>query len=172
MKWLLLGLLFLVACSGGAQMHTLVLMETSLGNVKIELFDDTMPVTTANFKALVSNGFYDGVIFHRVIPGFMAQGGDPTDTGRGGPGYVIKDEFAAGVSNVRGTLSMANAGPNTGGSQFFLNVADNTFLDGKHPVFGKVVDGLDVVDKIVSTPRDGSDRPLTPVVMKKVTLVK
>ncbi|MDO8628790.1 MAG: peptidylprolyl isomerase [Nanoarchaeota archaeon] len=153
-------------------MHALVMMETSLGNVKIELLDDTMPVTTDNFKSLVGKGFYDGIIFHRVIPGFMVQGGDPTGTGRGGPGYMINDEFAPGLSNVRGTLSMANAGPNTGGSQFFINVADNTFLDGKHPVFGKVVEGLDVVDKIVNTPRDGNDRPLTPVIMNKVYVVE
>jgi Peptidyl-prolyl cis-trans isomerase (rotamase) - cyclophilin family len=145
--------------------NTRVILETSMGNVKIELFDD-MPVTAGNFKKLVEKGFYNGVVFHRVIPKFMIQGGDPTGTGMGGPGYTIKDEFGKNNRNVRGTISMANAGPNTGGSQFFINVVDNNYLDSKHPVFGKVVEGMEVVDAISNVKRDRNDRPLTPVVIK------
>ncbi len=152
-------------------MHTFVLLETTLGNIKIELFDDTMPLTTGNLKKLVSNGFYNGVIFHRVIPNFMIQGGDPTGTGMGGPGYTIKDEFSKNNKNDRGTISMANAGPNTGGSQFFINVANNNFLDDKHPAFGKVVEGMDVVDSISNAKRGRSDKPLTDIVIKKATIV-
>ncbi len=152
-------------------MGTVALLETSKGNIKIELFMDTMPITAGNFKKLVEEGFYDGVIFHRVIPGFMVQGGDPTGTGMGGPGYNIKDEFTDNNKNDRGTISMANAGPNTGGSQFFLNVADNNNLDPKHPVFGKIIEGMDVVDAIVSVERDSQDKPLTDVAIKKATIV-
>jgi peptidylprolyl isomerase len=139
-----------------------VLLETSMGDIKIQLYDD-MPVTAGNFEKLVGEGFYDGVIFHRVIDGFMIQGGDPEGTGRGGPGYAIKDEFTNNNRNNRGTISMANAGPNTGGSQFFINLVDNNFLDGKHPVFGKVIEGMDVVDAIGKVETDGSDRPVEEV---------
>jgi len=149
----------------GVDMAKTITLETNQGNIVIELFGD-MPITTGNFEKLISEGFYDGVIFHRVIPEFMIQGGDPTGTGMGGPGYKIKDEFN-GHSNVRGTLSMANAGPNTGGSQFFINLVDNTFLDSKHPVFGKVVEGMDVVDKIASVQRNAVDKPLEDVVIVK-----
>ena len=149
---------------------TIVNMKTSKGMIKIEMFDDKAPITAGNFEDLVKKGFYNGLIFHRVIPGFMIQGGDPKGDGTGGPGYNIKDEFFKGSSNKRGTLSMANAGPNTGGSQFFINVADNTFLDGKHPVFGKVIEGMDVVDAIVNTPTGPNDKPKTKVVMEKVTI--
>ncbi len=145
---------------------TTVLLQTTAGDITIELYDD-MPITAGNFKKLVSEGFYDGVIFHRVIPDFMVQGGDPTGTGTGGPGYTIKDEFTDHNRNDRGTISMANAGPNTGGSQFFLNVADNNFLDSKHPVFGKVVKGMDVVDKIANSPRNSRDIPLDEVKIVK-----
>ena len=149
-----------------------VKLETSKGEIVIEMYDD-MPVTVGNFVGLVEKGFYDGVVFHRVIPGFMVQGGDPEGTGMGGPGYVIKDEFthAGGNKNNRGTISMANAGPNTGGSQFFINVNDNNFLDSKHPVFGEVVEGMDVVDAIVNSATDGQDRPLEEIKMVKVELV-
>jgi peptidylprolyl isomerase len=136
-----------------------------MGNITIAL-DPDMPITTGNFETLAKKGYYDGVIFHRVIAGFMLQGGDPTGTGRGGPGYVIKDEFTPTNKNDRGTLSMANAGPNTGGSQFFINLVNNNFLDGKHPVFGKVVEGMDVVDKIGKTKTDREDRP-----KEKVTIL-
>lgn len=150
--------------------NPIVLMKTTLGDIKIELFLDTMPITAGNFKKLVEKGFYDGVIFHRVIPDFMVQGGDPTGTGTGGPGYEIKDEFTSSNKNERGTLSMANSGPNTGGSQFFINVKYNNFLDPKHPVFAKVIEGMDVVNKIVNVPRNRMDKPNDDVVMTKVTL--
>ncbi len=148
-----------------------VLLDTSMGKIRIELFEKDMPVTAGNFRKLVEQGFYNGVIFHRVIPGFMIQGGDPTGTGMGGPGYTIKDEFGARNRNSRGTISMANAGPNTGGSQFFINVADNNFLDRKHPVFGSIVEGMDVADAISKTRRDGNDRPLTKVVINSASVV-
>ena len=148
-------------------------LETTQGDVVIELYGD-MPVTAGNFKKLVEEGFYDGVIFHRVIAGFMIQGGDPTGTGTGGPGYTIEDEFVKGHSNVRGTLSMANSGPNSGGSQFFINLIDNTFLDydkqpltSKHPVFGEVIEGMDVIDKIANVAIGANDKPVEDVVIKK-----
>ena len=146
-----------------------VVFETNMGSIKIELFEKEMPITAGNFRKLVEQGFYNGVIFHRVIPDFMIQGGDPTGTGMGGPGYTIKDEFTKSNSNARGTISMANAGPNTGGSQFFINVVDNHFLNSKHPVFGKVVDGMDVADKISKVQRNRQDRPLSEVKIQKAT---
>jgi peptidylprolyl isomerase len=137
-----------------------VVLRTNMGDIKIQLYSD-MPVTAGNFEKLVKRGFYNGVIFHRVISGFMVQGGDPTGTGMGGPGYEIKDEFThkGGNKNSRGTISMANSGPNTGGSQFFINLVDNNFLDGKHPAFGTVMEGMDVVDKIAAVQTDSNDRP-------------
>jgi peptidylprolyl isomerase len=146
-----------------------VRLETTMGNITIAL-DPDMPITAGNFETLVKKGYYDGVIFHRVIAGFMLQGGDPTGTGRGGPGYAIKDEFTPVNKNDRGTISMANAGPNTGGSQFFINLVNNNFLDGKHPVFGKVVNGMDVVDKIGKTKTGREDRPLKDVVIVKAVM--
>ena len=151
---------------------TTVLLQTTMGDVKIELFDETMPITAGNFRKLVEKGFYNGTTFHRVIPNFMIQGGDPQGTGMGGPGYAIKDEFAKENRNARGTISMANAGPNTGGSQFFVNTVDNTRLDTKHPVFGRVVSGMEVVDAISRTPRDGRDRANKTVTIQKATIVK
>jgi peptidylprolyl isomerase len=149
----------------------LVRLETNKGNITIEL-DPHMPITAGNFETLVKKGYYNGVIFHRVISGFMLQGGDPTGTGRGGPGYAIKDEFTMSNRNNRGTLSMANAGPNTGGSQFFINLVDNNFLDDKHPVFGHVVEGIDVVDKIGKSKTDRDDRPKEPVTIVKAVMVE
>lgn len=151
---------------------TKVNLETNYGNIVIQLYKD-MPITTGNFEKLVSQGFYDNVTFHRVIEGFMIQGGDPTGTGAGGPGYNIKDEFThkGGNKNNRGTISMANAGPNTGGSQFFINLADNNYLDSKHPAFGEVVSGIDVVDKISTVQTDSNDRPLKPVIIIKATIL-
>ncbi len=142
-----------------------VVLETNVGNITIQLYSD-MSITAGNFEKLVGEGFYDGVIFHRVISGFMIQGGDPTGTGMGGPGYNIKDEFK-GHKNNRGTIAMANAGPNTGGSQFFINLVNNNFLDSKHPVFGEVIEGMDVVDKIANVETDGNDRPLEDVKIVK-----
>lgn len=150
---------------------TTVTFHTTLGDIVIEL-DKDMPITAGNFEKLASEGFYDGVIFHRVINGFMIQGGDPTGTGRGGPGYTIKDEFTNNNRNNRGTISMANAGPNTGGSQFFINLVNNNFLDAKHPVFGKIISGMDVVDAIASVETDANDRPVEDVVITRVTVSK
>ncbi|HTY16058.1 MAG TPA: peptidylprolyl isomerase [Methanoregulaceae archaeon] len=144
-------------------------LETSMGTISIEL-DPAMPVTAGNFEKLVRKGYYDGVIFHRVIDGFMVQGGDPTGTGCGGPGYAIPDEFTPGNRNNRGTIAMANAGPNTGGSQFFINLVNNNFLDDRHPVFGRVVAGMDVVDAIAKVRKDRSDKPITPVKIIKATM--
>jgi len=149
-----------------------VMLETNKGDIVIELYAE-MPITSGNFKKLVSEGFYDGVIFHRVIDGFMIQGGDPTGTGMGGPGYNIKDEFTRSEldKNLRGTIAMANAGPNTGGSQFFINLVDNTHLNGKHPVFGKVVEGMDVVNMIASVETDRNDRPIEDVMIIKAKIL-
>ncbi|MFA6022668.1 MAG: peptidylprolyl isomerase [Candidatus Pacearchaeota archaeon] len=140
----------------------IAVLHTNLGDIKIEL-SSNMPITAGNFEKLVNQGFYNGVIFHRVINGFMIQGGDPTGTGMGGPGYNIKDEFTSSNKNDRGTIAMANAGPNTGGSQFFINLVNNNFLDTKHPVFGKVIEGMDVIDKISKVPTDANDKPLQDV---------
>src|SRR6059036_2319364 len=149
---------------------TTVRLHTSMGDVTIELFDARMPITTENFRKLVEKKFYDGTIFHRVISGFMIQGGDPEGTGYGGPGYSIKDELPTDNRNARGTISMANSGPNTGGSQFFINVVDNNRLDRKHPVFGRVVGGMEVVDAISRTPTEADDRPRTKVTIRKATV--
>src|SRR2546422_11617140 len=131
-----------------------VLLQTTMGDVKIECVDDTMPIATGNFRKLVEKGFYNGTIFHRVIAGFMMQGGAPEGTGFGGPGYTIKDELPPSNRNARGTISMAYAGPNTGGSQFFINVVDNRGLERKHPVFGRGGAGVEVVDAIRRTAED------------------
>jgi len=148
-----------------------VKLETNYGDIVIEL-DKNMPITAGNFENLVKQGVYDGVIFHRIIKGFMIQGGDPTGTGMGDPSIPkIKDEFTANNRNNRGTISMANAGPNTGSSQFFINLVNNNFLDAKHPVFGKVVEGMDVVDKIASVETDANDRPVKDVVIEKAEIV-
>ena len=151
---------------------TKVVLKTNMGDILIELYED-MPITTGNFEKLVKDGFYDGVIFHRVIDGFMIQGGDPQGTGMGDPGYTIKDEFThkGGNKNNRATISMANAGPNTGGSQFFINLADNNFLDSKHPVFGEVIEGMDVVDKIAKVEKDANDKPLEDVTIIKAEVI-
>jgi peptidylprolyl isomerase len=151
---------------------TKIKLETNMGNIVIELYKE-MPVTAGNFQTLVEQGFYDGTIFHRVIAGFMIQGGDPTGTGMGGPDYTIKDEFTKSAldGNDRGTIAMANAGPNTGGSQFFINLVNNDYLNGKHPVFGKVVEGMDVVDKIAKVSTDGSDRPTSEVKIIKASVM-
>jgi len=145
-------------------------MHTNHGPIAIELFSDDAPKTVANFEKLAGDGFYNGVIFHRVIPDFMIQGGDPTGTGSGGPGYQFEDEFND-QKVVRGVLAMANSGPNTNGSQFFIVTADACpWLDGKHTVFGRVTDGMDVVDTIAGLDRDGRDKPHDDVVIERVEL--
>ncbi|MFH1405980.1 MAG: peptidylprolyl isomerase [Nanoarchaeota archaeon] len=166
-------------------MNKTAILETNLGTITIELFEDQMPITTKNFIDLAEKGFYDGTKFHRVIQNFMIQGGDPLSKddsqknlwGTGSPGYKIEDEFVEGLSNVRGTIAMANSGPNSGGSQFFINVVDNTYLDfdkqpfsSKHPVFGKVVEGMDIVDQIASLKTNGPNHPVEDVVVEKVRI--
>lgn len=146
---------------------------TNKGVFVAEMFEDKAPLTTKNFIELVEKGFYDGIIFHRVIDGFMIQGGDPTGTGMGGPGYKIKDEFGEGLKHDdEGILSMANAGPNTGGSQFFITLAPTPWLNGHHAIFGKVVEGMDVVRLIGVVPTDFRDRPREAVTLEKVEVVK
>jgi len=156
---------------------TTVTLKTNVGDIKIKMYDD-MPVTAGNFIKLAKEGFYDGIIFHRVIEGFMIQGGCPNGTGMGGPGYNIQDEFVKGHPNKRGTISMANTGrPNTGGSQFFINLVNNNFLDwdnpqtpSKHPVFGEVVEGMEIVDKIGACSTDHNDRPRSAVKIEKAVV--
>ncbi len=153
-------------------------LQTNKGEIEIEFFNDITPKTVENFTKLAGTGFYDGVKFHRVIPGFMIQGGDPLTKddslmarwGTGGPGYSFEDEITALNKNSAGTISMANSGPNTNGSQFFINTKDNNFLDGKHTVFGRVVKGADVVMSIEQTKTDERDRPVEPVIIKSVLL--
>ncbi len=169
-------------------MNRIATFTTNKGVIKLELFEDTMPITTGNFIKLAEEGYYNNTKFHRVIKNFMIQGGDSnsksSDTstyGRGGPGYTIQDEFVEGplLTNVRGTIAMANTGqPNSGGSQFFINTVDNTNLDfgddaapmSNHPVFGRVVDGMDVVDAIEAAPTGAQDLPIEPIVIQSVTI--
>ena len=173
--------LFTTGCSAagmndkdkGAKKMTnpIAVFETNHGTFEIELFEDKAPITVKNFIDLAEKGFYNGLIFHRVIDGFMIQGGDPNGTGTGGPGYVIPDEFHKDLKHdSEGVLSMANAGPNTGGSQFFITLAATPWLDGHHSVFGKVVKGMDVVREIGKVDTDFQDKPLAKVVMEKVTI--
>ena len=164
--------------------NPIVILKTTKGDIAIELFMDKMPITAGNFLKLAQEGFYDGVKFHRVIKGFMIQGGDPLSKGgnvalygTGGPGYAIADEFVDGLSNMRGTISMANSGSNTGGSQFFINLVDNVGLDfdkepltSSHPVFGKVVGGMDAVDVIGEVETGARDIPVVPVVIESVEI--
>ena len=148
-----------------------VLLHTNMGDITIQLRND-MPITTGNFRNLVQKGTFNGTIFHRVIPGFMIQGGDPTGTGYGDPSIPdIKDEFTRTNRNDRGTISMANAGPNTGSSQFFINQANNNFLDSKHPAFGKVISGMEVVDAIAKVKTNSNDKPLTNVTIISASIV-
>jgi cyclophilin family peptidyl-prolyl cis-trans isomerase len=145
-------------------------MNTSHGTISFELFDEDAPETVANFRKLAGDNFYDGIIFHRVISGFMIQGGCPEGSGRGGPGYTFKDEINS-HKVVRGALAMANAGPNTNGSQFFIVTADAApWLDGKHTVFGEVTDGMDTVDSIEGAQTGANDRPVDPPVINSIEL--
>jgi len=145
-------------------------MQTTEGAITFELFDEDAPKTVENFRQLAGEGFYDGLIFHRIIKDFMIQGGCPQGTGTGGPGYTFEDEIND-HKIVRGVLAMANAGPNTNGSQFFIVTTDACpWLDGKHTVFGRVADGMDVVDKLEAVPTDGADRPQEPVGIDSIEL--
>jgi len=146
-------------------------MHTNHGAIDLELFDEDAPKTVENFRKLAADGFYDGVIFHRVIKDFMIQGGDPTGTGTGGPGYTFEDEFNEHKVE-RGALAMANAGPNTNGSQFFIVTTDAApWLDGKHTVFGRVTGGMDAVDSIEGTDTDAADKPSSDAVIERIDLV-
>lgn len=175
---ILISAIIIVVLIGGyllmtQQQTTKVKLETNYGDIVIELYSD-MPITVGNFENLAKSGTYDGVIFHRIIPNFMIQGGDPTGTGMGDPKIPnIQDEFTheGGNKNNKYTISMANAGPNTGSSQFFINLADNNFLDGKHPTFGEVVEGKDVVDKIAAVQTGAGDRPVEEVKIIKATVL-
>ena len=154
-----------------AMKNRVAVFDTSVGTFRIELFEDRAPKTAGNFISLVERGFYDGLTFHRVIDGFMIQGGDPKGDGTGGPGYTINDEFGEGLRHdSEGILSMANAGPDTGGSQFFITLAPTPWLDGKHAIFGKVVSGMDVVRAIGKVQTDQMDRPLEPVKINRIVL--
>ena len=145
-------------------------MHTNAGPIELELHDEDAPKTVENFRKLAADGYYDGLIFHRVISDFMIQGGCPEGTGTGGPGYTFEDEFNDNKI-VRGALAMANAGPNTNGSQFFIVTADECpWLDGKHTVFGRVTTGMDIVEKIDEAETDGRDRPRTPITISSVTI--
>src|SRR3989344_7037412 len=147
-----------------------ITMDTNYGKIVLRLYPDKTPNTVKSFAELAGKGFYDGLTFHRVIKSFMLQGGDPRGDGTGGPGYRFGDEFVPGLSNVKGTISMANAGPNTNGSQFFINTVNNNFLDGRHSVFGEVVEGLVVVQKIADVATGAGDKPVEPVTMTKVAV--
>ena len=145
--------------------------DTSMGSFRIELYSDLAPNTVKNFVDLANKKFYDGVIFHRVIDDFMIQGGDPTGTGMGGPGYSIPDEFGEGLKHdSKGILSMANAGPNTGGSQFFITLVPTPWLDGHHAIFGHVIEGMEVVEAIGHTKTDRHDRPVNEVVINSIII--
>ncbi len=145
-------------------------LKTSMGDIVIALNAKNRPLTVGNFVYLAKIGFYNGVVFHRVIPDFMIQGGDPLGTGTGGPAYKFADELTAPNSNAKGTIAMANAGPNTNGSQFFINLVDNNYLDAKHTVFGKVTSGMAVVEAIGKTKTDSADKPLNPVTIETVEI--
>ncbi len=149
-----------------------VKIETSLGDIQVDLFAKDAPKTVENFVTLANKGFYDGLMFHRVIPDFMIQTGDPTGTGAGDPGYKFADEFSPKLRHSKpGMLSMANSGPNTNGSQFFITEAATPWLDNRHSVFGEVTEGMDIVKKIARVQRDPRDKPLQPVLMKKVSVL-
>ncbi len=157
--------------SGDSMANGIAVFDTNHGTFKVEMFEDKAPKTTGNFISLIGKGFYDGIVFHRVIDDFMIQGGDPNGDGTGGPGYTIDDEFGEGLKHdSEGILSMANSGPDTGGSQFFITLAPTPWLDGKHAIFGKVVEGMDVVRDIGKVQTDQTNRPLEPVVINKISL--
>jgi cyclophilin family peptidyl-prolyl cis-trans isomerase len=149
------------------------IFDTSMGTIKLELFSSQTPITVQNFVKLCGTGFYDGLKFHRVIDGFMIQGGCPRGDGTGGPGYTIKDEFVKSLKHdAAGMVSMANAGPDTGGSQFFITLAPTPWLDGKHAIFGRVKEGFEVVQSIGKVPTDSGDRPLESVKIKSAKIVE
>jgi len=171
---ILIATLLIAGCknNGGNTMDkTTAVFETNKGTFEIELFTEKAPITTKNFIDLTEKGFYNGLIFHRVIDGFMIQGGDPEGRGSGGPGYTIKDEFHPDLKHdTEGILSMANSGPNTGGSQFFITLAPTPWLNGKHAIFGKVTKGMDVVKVIEKVEKGANDKPIEDVIINKITI--
>ena len=184
--WLSLSLLFMVGCAGASKTTSgpgpekgessvdvvKAVIETTMGDIYLDLYPKEAPKTVENFTTLAKKGFYDGIIFHRVIPNFMVQTGDPTGTGMGGPGYAFADEFSSNLKMDKpGVLAMANSGPNTNGSQFFITQVPTPWLDGRHTIFGQVTQGLEVVNKIISAPRDGRDKPLDTISMKTVKIL-
>ena len=183
MKRVIFFLILVVGLSLPVRGQSALTVYTNHGNFTIELYDSLQPIPAGNFKALADSQYYDGVIFHRIISGFVVQGGDPTGTGTGGPGYTIPDEFSPLLSNVTKTLSMANSGPNTGGSQFFINLVDNDFLNFSsetpqgwgYAVFGKVIEGMEVVDAIAAIPtgryRGMDDVPKEQVVIESAEII-
>lgn len=175
--WISVLALFLIAVFAtiiivGGEMKGIATMKTSMGTMKFQLETEKAPETSRNFMKLAGSGFYNGLTFHRVMDGFMIQGGDPNGDGTGGPGYTIKDEFHGELKhNKIGILSMANTGqPDTGGSQFFITLAPTPWLDGHHSVFGRLTEGEDVLKKIGSVPTDSRDRPLEPVIIESITI--
>ena len=177
-KGVVTGLMVVLITGTSALAGEIAVIETTLGNIELEFLEDVAPGHTKNFKDLANKGFYDGTIFHRVIPGFMIQGGDPNSKsedrsshGTGGPGYTIKAEFND-TPHDRGVLSMARSqDPNSAGSQFYIVVKDSHFLDGQYTAFGRVINGMDVADKIVDSPRDARDNPNDRIEMKSVKIV-
>ena len=177
--FLLALMVFLLGCSNEEpkvaevkKINPTAVFETNLGSFTVELYRDKAPLTVDNFIKLAEKRFYDSTVFHRVIDGFMIQGGDPNGDGTGGPGYSIKDEFSKDLKHDAGVLSMANAGPNTGGSQFFITVASTPWLDYHHSVFGKVTEGMDVVMKISKVKTGTNDKPLEKVIVKTIKIKK
>ncbi len=179
----ILGGYFLLVQNNGEKpeiSNMTAIMKTNFGDIELELFASDAPNTVENFITLAESGFYDGVKFHRVVKNFMIQGGDPSSKdasqkdlwGRGGPGYAFADEIHANNRNIIGTIAMANSGPNTNGSQFFINTADNNTLDTGHTVFGKVITGMDVVATIENSPTDGLDRPVDGVVIESIEVLR
>ena len=172
------GYFFLARDKNEENINMIAIIKTNFGDIKLELFESDAPETVENFIKLAKSGFYDGTKFHRVIKGFMIQGGDPLSKdnslkdrwGTGGPGYTFSDEIHSNNLNNLGTISMANAGPNTNGSQFFINVSNNNNLDAKHTVFGKVIAGMDVVGNIENTVTEGPDRPVNDVIIENIKI--
>ena len=185
--WLSFSLIFILGCAGTSKTKSdqgsgkgegsvdvmKAVIETTVGDIYLDLYPKEAPKTVENFTTLAKKGFYDGIVFHRVIPNIMIQTGDPTGTGMGGPGYSFADEFTSNLKMDKpGVLAMANSGPNTNGSQFFITQVPTPWLDGRHTIFGQVTQGMDVVNKIVAAPRDGRDKPLETISMKTVKILK
>jgi cyclophilin family peptidyl-prolyl cis-trans isomerase len=174
--WILIIILLIVLVGGFFMIQsldsgTIAIIETNYGNIKLKLYDEKTPITTNNFIKLSNEGFYNNLTFHRVIPGFVIQGGCPNGDGTGDPGYTIVDEIDSSLThNEVGMLSMANEGPNTGGSQFFITLKPQPYLNGKHTVFGKVIDGLDVVEAIGNVPTGAMGKPLNPVIIQRIRI--